>query len=140
MDCPFCNILKKEPERILAERENVIVFLSNPRLMKGHTLIIPRRHVEKLSQLDNEEKHELVETLIEFQEKILEKIAPGCDIRRHYRPFIGEIGNTVDHLHFHLQPRELADELWEKSQSKEREIFTELTERERREVKETLQD
>lgn len=139
MSCPFCEILEKERERVIEEKDKVIVFLSNPRLMKGHTLVIPKRHVEKFSELTEEERRELVETLIEYQERILDNVAPGCDIRRHYRPFIGEIGNTVDHLHFHLQPRELADELWEKCQSKERKIFKKLSEKERKKVKKLLQ-
>ena len=109
MNCPFCNIAKNGPDRVLAEKEHIVVILSNPRLMKGHTLVVPKRHVEKMSELNQQEKDELMETLIEFQEKILD-FAAGCDIRRHYRPFLDD-AITVSHLHFHLHPRHFADKL-----------------------------
>ena len=45
-------------------------MFSNPRLMEGHLLVIPKRHVEKLSELNEEERKELFDTVIEYQEKI----------------------------------------------------------------------
>lgn len=138
MNCPFCNIVNNEPERIIEEKENVVVLLSNPRLMYGHTLVIPKRHVEKPSQLSKEESNELWETVVEYQEKILDKIAPGCDIRQHYRPFIGQSATKVNHLHVHLQPRENEDELYEKAQIHHEEIFEDLSDEDRKELKQKL--
>ncbi|MEK7123070.1 MAG: HIT domain-containing protein, partial [Patescibacteria group bacterium] len=86
-DCPFCHIKEREQERVLEEREHVFVILSDPRLVPGHLLVIPRRHVEKLSELDAEEREELFDTVVKYQEKILDKHAAGCDIRQNYRPF-----------------------------------------------------
>lgn len=137
MSCPFCDIIKKDPDRVLAEKDKVVVFLSNPRLMKGHTLVIPKRHVERLSELNRQEKQELLETVIEFQEKILDEVAPGCDVRRHYRPFLDD-AITVSHLHFHLHPRHFADELWEESQQYHRELFENLSEKEKEEMKKLI--
>ena len=68
MDCPFCNI-NPEKTRILKDKKFVRVIFSNPCLMPGHLLIVPKRHVEKLSELNEEEQKELFETIIEFQEK-----------------------------------------------------------------------
>ena len=123
MDCPFCNI---EKNRILTERKFTRVIFSNPRLMPGHLLVIPKRHVEKLSELSKEEQQELFKTTIEFQEKILAKIASGCDIRINYRPFQKQDDLKVNHLHIHLQPRELFDELYQKCQIFERDVFEDL--------------
>ena len=123
MDCPFCNI---EKNRILTERKFTRVIFSNPRLMPGHLLVIPKRHVEKLSELSKEEQQELFKTTIEFQEKILNKIASGCDIRINYRPFQKQDDLKVNHLHIHLQPRELFDELYQKCQIFERDVFEDL--------------
>ena len=70
--CPFCKIdLSKT--KILKDGKNVRVILSNPRLMPGHILVIPKKHVEKISEFNDEEKKELFDTLIEFQGKILQK-------------------------------------------------------------------
>ena len=81
--------------------------------MPGHLLIIPKKYVEKLSELNSEERKEIFDTAIYFQEKILKNIAPGCDMRQHYRPFIPQRKFKVNHLHIHLQPRKNKDKLWE---------------------------
>ena len=70
MNCPFCNI-DKEKTIILKNGKNNFVIFSNPRLMPGHLLVVPKRHVEKLSQLSKAEINELLNFVIEFQEKIL---------------------------------------------------------------------
>ncbi len=127
--CPFCNI-NKEKNRIIKAGKYVWVIMSNPRLVEGHLLVVPKRHVEKLSELNNDEKDELVNTTIEFQELILKKYASGCDIRQNCRPFQKESKLKVNHLHIHLQPRELFDELYKVSQIYEKELFKDLGDKE----------
>ncbi|NTW27061.1 MAG: HIT family protein [Candidatus Moranbacteria bacterium] len=125
MICPFCEI-DKEKTRTIKEGEHTLVIFSNPRLMPGHLLVVPRRHVEKLSELFEEERKEMLDFVIEFQDKILEKVARGCDIRQNYRPFQKQNDLKVHHMHIHLQPRELRDELYEKCQIYETELFKKL--------------
>ena len=125
MECPFCNI-NSEKTRILKDGNFTRVIFSNPRLMPGHLLVVPKRHVEKISDLDEKERKELFEMIVEFQEKILSRIAPGCDIRQHYRPFQKQDNLKINHLHIHLQPRENFDELYEKSQIFEKDVFKDL--------------
>jgi len=124
-DCPFCNI-DPVKTRILDEGKYVRVIFSNPRLMPGHLLIVPKRHVEKPSDLRPEEHRELWNKVVEFQEKILTKISSGCDIRQNCRPFQKQSKVKVHHLHVHLQPRELFDKLYQKCQIFETDIFQEL--------------
>ena len=130
MDCPFCSI-DKQRTRILKEGKYVLVVLSNPRLVDGHLLVIPKRHVEIPSELNEEERKELFDTLLEFQEKICSKFSSGCDIHQNYRPFQKQGQIKVDHLHFHLIPREFEDELYQKCQIYEKDIFRMLTEEEK---------
>jgi len=130
MDCPFCNI-NKEKTSIINQGKYTLVILSNPRLMEGHLLVIPKRHVEKLSELNKYEREELIEKVIEYQKKILSKFAKGCDIRQNYRSFQKQDNLKVNHLHIHLQPREFEDELYFKSQIYEKQIFSEPTKEER---------
>lgn len=125
MDCPFCN-LDQEKDRIVKEGMNTLVILSNPRKMPGHLLVISKRHVERISELNRSEKEEIFNMIAEFQEKILDRLSSGCDIRQHYRPFIKQSQVKVNHLHFHLQPREFEDELYQKSQRFETAMFKEL--------------
>lgn len=139
MDCPFCTI---NPERNVQvhDGKHVSVVFSNPRLMPGHLLVIPKRHVEKISELNHEERSELFDTTIAFQEKVLSRIAKGCDIRQHYRPFQKQEDIKVNHLHVHLLPRELFDELYEKSQKFETEIFKRPDEKEMTEITKILSE
>ena len=128
MDCPFCQIISNDQkERVLDENEMAVVILSNPRLMPGHILVIPKKHVERLSQLAALERSGLLEMAIKWQELIIEKLAPGCDLRQNYRPFIPSGRIKVNHLHFHLLPRSLEDELYRKSMTYEKELFQDLT-------------
>lgn len=138
MICPFCEI-SKEKARIVAEGEHSFVILSNPRLMDGHVLVIPKRHVEKLSELEDYELKELMSKVVEFQEKILAKISKGCDIRQNYRPFQKQDSLKVNHLHIHLQPRELFDELYAKCQVFETNIFKSLKDDEIKKILEILE-
>ncbi len=129
MNCPFCNI-NKEKTRILKEGKTILVLLSNPRLARGHLLVVPKRHIEKMTELNESERKELFETIIEFQEKILSKFSSGCDIRQHYRPFQKQDKLKINHLHIHILPREFKDKLYQKCQIFEKEIFEDLTKEE----------
>jgi len=126
MNCPFCNI-NKDKTRIIKEGKHTFVIFSNPRLMEGHLLVIPKKHVVKISELNEEEKKELFDTVIEFQEKILEKISSGCDIRQNCRPFQPQDNLKLDHLYIHLLPREFKDGLYKDCQIYEKGIFKDLT-------------
>ena len=133
MNCPFCTIDSLR-NRTVKEGRFVTVVFSNPRLMPGHLLVIPKRHVETIADLDASEQHELFQTVVEFQEKILERVSSGCDIRQHYRPFQKQDHIKADHLHIHLLPRELYDELYQKCQVFETGIFQKTTSEECDEV------
>jgi len=98
--------------------------------MPGHLLVVPKRHIEKISELNKNEQEELFKMIVEFQEKILRKVAPGCDIRQNYRPFQKQDGLKVNHLHIHLHPRTLFDELYKKSEVSHIDIFKDLSSKE----------
>lgn len=127
INCPFC-VIDRDKTKIIKEGKLVLVVLSNPKLVDGHLLVIPKRHIEKPSRMTKKEKKEIFDTVIEFQEKIISKFASGCDIRQNCRPFQKEGQIKVNHLHFHLLPREFKDELYQQCQIYETNIFRMLTE------------
>ncbi len=108
-NCPFCEIGKED--RILKEGKFSYAFLSNPRLMPGHVLVVPKRHVTRIPDLTREEQNEIFDLLIEFQTKILEKLSSGCEIRQNFKPYLKEGRTHVTHMHFHILPREPDDNL-----------------------------
>lgn len=129
MNCPFC-IIDKVKTKVLKEGKSYFVALSNPRLVPGHLLVIPKRHLERPSQLTQKERKEIFNAIIELEEKILKKFSSGCDIKTHYRPFIKQGWVKVDHLHFHLHPRNPEDELYQKTQIYEKDLWQDLSEEE----------
>ena len=131
MDCPFCLIKEKEQDRMLFEGEHVFVILSNPRLVPGHTLVIPKRHVERPSEMTQSERVELFEVLLQWQVRIMERYSSGCDIRQNCRPFQPQDWIKQHHVHFHLQPREWQDEIYDRFQKHERDMFQYLPDEER---------
>ena len=138
MDCRFCELISLHPDAVLRAGAHTFIVLSDPRLMKGHLLVIPKRHVEKLSELTREEREELIDETIRAEEKLL-AVFPGCDISQHFRPFIPDNPLKVSHLHVHIRPRTLDDELYLAVQSHEQEIFAPATDAEREEYRKLLQ-
>ena len=124
MNCPFCEI-DHDRNQVLKESKYSFVIFSNPRLMPGHLLVVPKRHIEKLSELKEIEKVDLWNFVIEFEEKILKYVSKGCDIRQNFRPF-----QKQSNLKVHLQPRKFKDNLYKKSQVHETELFKSLSKKE----------
>ncbi|MGV8150934.1 MAG: HIT family protein [Candidatus Woesearchaeota archaeon] len=122
-DCPFCNLRG----RILEEKKFCNIIFSNPRLMPGHILVTPKKHVEKLSELNNEEKMDLLNAVIEYEEKVL-KFSEGYTIHNNYMPFLEQSRTKVDHLHIHIWPRNNKDEIYEKMLVYQHDLFHDLPE------------
>jgi len=138
-DCPFCN-LQKEQTRIIRITELTTVLLSNPRLMPGHTLVVPKRHVEKPWELTTNEIQAIFEDIFWIEVKLLENGAEGCDIRQNYRPFLAQSKIKINHVHFHVLPRTNKDELYKKSMKFEADLFKDLSNTERQEMARLLKD
>jgi len=126
--CPFC---KQNKTLLVKDGKFGYVQLSNPRLVDGHLLVIPKRHVERLAELTEEERKEIFDMAAEIQDKITGRFASGCDVRQNYRPFLPQGRLKADHLHIHLIPREFEDELYKKSMIFETDLFRDLTDEER---------
>ncbi len=127
-NCPFCNF---KDDRILKNAKDFLVIFSNPRLVRGHLLIIPKRHVGKISELEKNEKEELVNLMGEYEDKILEKLASSCDIRINYKPFLENSKTHVNHLHVHLIPRDVSDEIEKQVDLHRKPLYKDLPEKEK---------
>lgn len=98
MTSVFSKIVAGEiPSYKIAEDENYFAFLDINPLVKGHTLVIPKKEVDNLFDLDDE----LYTGLWLFAKKIahaLEKTIPCKKIG------VAVIGLEVPHAHIHLVP------------------------------------
>jgi len=102
MDCIFCKIIAKEitPE-IVYEDEDVLAFKDINPLAPVHILIIPKKHIASIADLEAENT-ELAGKLI----VTAAKIARDFDIsEKGYKLLfrVGEWGGQeVPHIHLHL--------------------------------------
>tara|TARA_B100000768_G_scaffold162756_1_gene163531 strand:- start:5198 stop:5587 length:390 start_codon:yes stop_codon:yes gene_type:complete len=90
-------ILGEIPSYKIAEDENYLAFLDINPNAKGHTLVIPKKEVNKLFDLDKELYLELMDFSYRVA-KAIEKTVP-CK-----RIGMSVIGLEVSHVHVHLIP------------------------------------
>ncbi len=90
-------ILGEIPSYKIAEDENYLAFLDINPNAKGHTLVIPKKEVNKLFDLDKELYLELMNFSYRVA-KAIEKTVP-CK-----RIGMSVIGLEVSHVHVHLIP------------------------------------
>ena len=94
----FTKIINREiPGHIVAENEYAIAFLDINPLVKGHTLVVPKKEVDYIFDLDDE----TYTALHLFAKKVAKAIVQVIPCLR-----IGTavIGLEVPHTHIHLVP------------------------------------
>lgn len=65
-DCAFCKIVAKQyPAYVVYEDEHNIAFLDILPLRPGHTLVIPKKHVQQVSHLDSATAASLSQALVQ---------------------------------------------------------------------------
>lgn len=104
MDCIFCKIISKQiPNHTVYEDENVLAFLDIFPHAKGHTVVIPKKHYENLSDMPNNEWQNIAVGLKKATEKIQSVLNPiGINIGINDRSPAGQV---VPHVHWHIFPR-----------------------------------
>ena len=102
MDCIFCKIVSKEiPTKILVETESCIGFLDAFPLAKGHALVIPKHHYEKLQDLPINVNTEVFSTVHSLISKV-DSLTGATLVAVHNGK---QSGQEIPHVHVHLIPR-----------------------------------
>merc|ERR1711990_497226 len=117
----FTKIISGEiPCYKVAENNNFIAFLDIKPNAKGHTLVVPKKEVNKIFDLEEP----LYSELMQFSKKIaiaMEKTIP-CQ-----RIGMTAIGLEVPHVHVHLIPLQtMADATFQKKESYTAEEMTRI--------------
>lgn len=133
--CPFCNL---KPGEVLKENEHALVVLSNPRKVPGHTLVLPKRHIEAPWQLTADELTDIFKLIFFVEQRFLGELGEGVDIRQNYRPFKKQDELKKNHVLFHVVPRSQDDYIYSVSEKFEKDLFANLDELERKEVEKLL--
>jgi len=107
MDCIFCKIANKEiPSRIITETENSIAFLDVFPVSRGHTLVIPKNHYEKVQDMTDIDNNDLFDTVHKVISKV-DKLTGSTLLAIHNGKGSGQ---EIPHVHVHLIPREPDDQ------------------------------
>jgi histidine triad (HIT) family protein len=103
-DCIFCGIVDGEvPSRTVYEDENVQAFLDATPLSRGHTLVIPKNHHERVADMPDGDRDAVFEALGRLGPAVEAAVdADGLNVGMND----GEAaGQEVPHVHGHLVPR-----------------------------------
>jgi histidine triad (HIT) family protein len=106
MDCIFCKIANKEiTSRIIIETKNSIAFLDAFPVSRGHTLVIPKNHYEKVQDMTGIDNNDLFDTVHKVISKV-DKLTGSTLLAIHNGK---DSGQEIPHVHVHLIPRESDD-------------------------------
>ncbi|WP_337039534.1 HIT family protein [Elizabethkingia anophelis] len=98
MSSIFTKIVNGEiPAYKIMEDEKHLAFLDVMPLREGHTLVIPKKEIDLIFDLDSEEFKEL----FSFAQKVAKKVGAAIPCKR---VGVAVIGLEVPHAHIHLVP------------------------------------
>jgi histidine triad (HIT) family protein len=107
-DCQFCQIVSGtiEAEIVLVE-EHVVGFLDIRPVFKGHTLLVPREHVDTLLELPES----LVVPLFTTAQRVAAAMTSALGAQGTFVAMNNVVSQSVPHLHVHVVPRTKGDGL-----------------------------
>ena len=101
MDCIFCKIINNEiPSYTIYEDDIVKCFLDVNPDSNGHTLIVPKRHIKDINDMDSETFNHIFKVTKKLKNILEEKLnIDGLTLVQNN----GDI-QEVKHFHLHLKP------------------------------------
>ena len=106
--CVFCDIVaRKKFGKIIFENETTMAFLSNKPDATAHILVITKEHFANLIDVNIEKYIELQKTLLLINDHLIN----NCDYTGvNILMASGKsAGQSVEHVHYHLIPRNVDD-------------------------------
>ena len=106
--CRFCAIVGgDEHGHVVYEDEHSIAFLDHRPLFPGHSVLVPREHVETLADLPRE----MLEPLFGAAQLLSRAIPRAMDKPGSFVAMNNIVSQSVPHLHVHVVPRKPKDGL-----------------------------
>ncbi len=103
-ECLFCKIIKGEiPSKKVHEDSSVLAFLDINPANPGHTLVLPKKHAEDITSMQETDLIKTMEVVKIITTKLKENMhAEGVNILQNNGRAAGQL---VSHVHFHVVPR-----------------------------------
>ncbi|MHC4226592.1 MAG: HIT family protein [Planctomycetota bacterium] len=110
-NCLFCKMVDGQiPVTKVYEDEDVLVFLDIGPISDGHTLVIPKQHFERLDDCPAELLGRVFSSLGKIAGAVATAMnSDGYNLLCNNGRAAGQI---VEHLHFHIIPRNIGDGLF----------------------------
>ena len=107
-NCIFCKIANGDiPSWTIYENEKFRVILDNGPATDGHALVLPKEHFANLFEIPQDWAAEAMETAKTVAEMLKDKLgADGLNVVQNNGAAAGQ---TVNHFHLHLVPRNTDD-------------------------------
>jgi histidine triad (HIT) family protein len=107
-DCIFCSIVDGDiPSYTVHENDDVIAFLDANPLARGHTLVIPKSHHERVDDLPADLSTAVFDAVRDLTGRVEDAVdAEATTIAVNNGPAAGQ---EVPHVHVHIVPRSEAD-------------------------------
>ena len=108
-DCIFCKIISGDiPSYQVYEDDDVLAFLDITQTTKGHTLVVPKKHIRNVLEMSAEDAATLFSKIPHIASHITQRLsASGMNILQNNEMIAGQ---TVFHAHVHLIPRYSKDD------------------------------
>ncbi len=102
-ECVFCKIINKQIHSyILYEDDYSIAFLDINPLNKGHILFIPKKHFDRISNINDEYINNFYRSFTKFLKLFEEKLSEDYNIIINNGK---KAGQSVFHAHIHIIPQ-----------------------------------
>ena len=106
--CKFCQIIAGEiPAHFVLDADEVVAFLDHRPLFPGHTLVLPRGHVETLADLPPDEVGPFFRQL----QRVEAAVRTAMEAEGSFVAENNVVSQSVPHLHVHVVPRRRKDGL-----------------------------
>ncbi len=103
-ECIFCQVVAGEAEAsVVYEDDTTMAFMDIRQTNAGHTLIVPRRHIRDIYELDDDTAAAVIAATARVARAVRDAFNPdGINI---WQSNGAAAGQEVFHIHFHVLPR-----------------------------------
>jgi histidine triad (HIT) family protein len=106
--CLFCEIVAgRAPAHVVLDDEVALAFLDVRPLFPGHTLLVPRAHVETLAEMPSA----LLEPYFARAQRLSRAMESVMGAAGSFVAMNNRVSQSVPHLHTHVVPRNPTDGL-----------------------------
>jgi len=103
-DCIFCKIIAGDlPGQIVDQDEDTVAFMDVAPATRGHSLVVPRRHVRNLLEIGDQDLAATMRTARRLAGRMTERL--GADGVNLINSCGAAAWQSVFHFHIHVIPR-----------------------------------